>query len=838
MATNRIFDKCFGAALKRVGEDKLSATDFEQLQKVYTDQFYLARRGRQSLPEAVESARKAAGQRVKLDKGLQQYRAAKQILAISEAYGYANAMRGEHRSVMDSIARKLMFHADGKGRTMSADVVADGITRDAKRAVEYLVDAVGTKAMGLVEHGQRIRLFVEAMFGAKTGDPALDEAAKRIGDMFEQLRQRANRAGADIGRVSERYLPQSHDPLRIGKLSSSEYADVVLPLLDRSRYVNEDGSRQTESQLRDMLQEVWRTLATDGANKPKASRGTGPGGVVGRNSAERVVHFADAQGWLAYHERFGAHTPIEMVDSSVRRLADQIALLETLGPNPAETINAIYNLESERLKDAGQIRSLEKDKGLTDFLLGEMTGANNNRLKHGAVAAFWRNVRALQSFKLGAAFITSLTDRATLHLTAALWKMSQADLMVEGLRALNPADKAHRLQIVNAGLMAEGGITRMEQLGSDFSRSNVIDKLANANMKLSLLNWATRTRREQFNVVMSNTLGGMADRLSFADLNAVDHLALREYGISEQDWNIWKAAKKEDWGRGASMLTAESIYGMSDAMLGKVLGKTLDAGEARTAREQAVTRLLGLISNEAKMAVVEPSRLTRAKMNRFTGDSEIAKAFLQFKSFPLAMFTQHITRGINLPGAAKYAYLSALFAGLTVMGGVAMSVADILAGKNPRPLLDPSNENFGKSWGAAALKGGALGIFGDFLFAQQSSYGSNVASIAMGPAIGDLFTLGDIALQARTDLAKGEAPDVGGKLLNVAKNYIPFSTLWYTRALFDHAFVQNAQEMMNPGYLRRMRARAQRDYGQTFYWRPGDATPQEAPNLGALTGTE
>lgn len=834
MASKAIFAKCF----QRVAASgKLGEQDVQRLQDIYTEQFFLARRGGLPLPEAIAAAKKGAGARAKIDKGLQQYRAAKQLLATAENYGYANANRGVHRNVMDSVARKLMQHHDGKGRTQSVEVAADGIYKTASSALGQMVEAVGNK-FGLIENGQRLRLFVEAMFGNKTGDAKLDGAAESIGKMFEDLRLRANRAGAAIGKVSERYLPQSHDPLAIGKTGRAAWVDSVLPKIDRSRYANADGSTMTEAQMRAFLNEAYMTLATDGANKPAAQGGSGS--VANRNSKERQIHFKDAASWLEYHAEFGGRGALEMIDSSVRRLSDQIALLETMGPNPQETVNGIYNLEADRLNAAGDTKALtalDKDKALTDYLLGELTGANR-RLSSGKVAAFWRNLRAAQSLKLGAAYITSLTDHATLHLTARLWKMSNADVLVESLRGLNPAaDKAHRTQIVNAGLMADGAIGRMEMLGAEVSRSTIIEKAANVQMKLSLLNWATRMRRENFSVVFANTLGSMADRLSFADLNAVDHLAIREYGITAENWNVWKLAKKEDWGRGATMLTAPSILKLSDADIGRALGKALSAADARSVRERATTALLGMVSNESKMAVLEPSRLTRAKINRFVGDSEIARAMLQFKSFPIALIAQHIVRGINLPGAGgKIAYLSALGAGMTIMGGVSMTAADILAGKNPRPLLDPSDKYFAKSWGAAALKGGALGIFGDFLFAQQTRYGSQVGSIVTGPAIGDLLTLGDIALQARSDIAAGEAPDIGAKSFNVAKSYIPLSGLWYTRGLFNHAFVQNVQEMMNPGYMRRMQARTKRDYGQTMYWRPGEALPSQPPDLTQLTG--
>lgn len=830
MATKAIFTNCF----KRMADDgKLSPEEVQRLEQVYTEQFFTARRGRMSLPEAVQAAKKAAGERVKTDKGLQQFRAAKQILAIAETYGYANAHRGAHKSVMDSANRKLMFHADGKDATTSVDVVADGVYRDAGRAIVQMVESIGTKALGLSDNAQRLRFFVEAMFGNKTGDKAIDDAAAALSKMFEDLRLRANRAGADIGRVAERYLPQSHDALRIAEVPRGEWVEAVLPKLDRSRYVNEDGSLLTDAQMREMLNDVYMTLATDGASKPAGPSG-GRGGVANRNSKERELHFKDAASWLDYNARFGARGLIQMVDQSVRGLSDQIALLETMGPNPQETLNAIYNLEVQRLKDAGktgEIEQLGKDKELTDFLLGELTGANR-KAKKGGAARVWRDLRALQALKLGAAYITSWTDHITTHMTAALWKMSHGDLLVENLRGLNVADKAHRTQVVNAGLMADGAIARMEEFGAEMSRSTAAEKLSNLQMKMSLLNWATRMRRENFSAVLSNTLGSMADRLGLSELPEI----AKVYGITEQDWGLWKAAKKENWGRGETMLTADSVYGMDDAQVSKAVGKELTVEQARSAREQAVTRLLGVISNESKMAVLEPSRLTRAKINKFAGDSEIMRAMLQFKSFPIALISQHIVRGINLRGSARVYYLTALATGMTLMGAVTGTVADLLAGKNPRPLLDPSDKHFAASWAAAALKGGALGIFGDFLFAQQSRMGSSVGAILTGPALGDLITLGDIALQARSDVAHGKAPDIGSKFMNVAKSYVPFSSLWYTRGLFNHAFVQNAQEAMNPGYLRRMTARAKRDYGQSFYWQPGQALPNQAPDFEELTG--
>ena len=50
----------------------------------------------------------------------------------------------------------------------------------------------------------------------------------------------------------------------------------------------------------------------------------------------------------------------------------------------------------------------------------------------------------------------------------------------------------------------------------------------------------------------------------------------------------------------------------------------------------------------------------------------------------------------------------------------------------------------GKVWKAAMLKGGGLGIFGDFLFQEYSHYGRSFITEAAGPMMGvasDVFAL-------------------------------------------------------------------------------------------------
>ena len=65
---------------------------------------------------------------------------------------------------------------------------------------------------------------------------------------------------------------------------------------------------------------------------------------------------------------------------------------------------------------------------------------------------------------------------------------------------------------------------------------------------------------------------------------------------------------------------------------------------------------------------------------------------------------------------------------------------------------------------------------------------------------------------------------------------MPYVNLWYAKAALDHAGMNALQENLSPGYLGRIRKRAQQDWGQQYWWAPGSGGPQRAPDLGAAVG--
>ncbi len=70
-------------------------------------------------------------------------------------------------------------------------------------------------------------------------------------------------------------------------------------------------------------------------------------------------------------------------------------------------------------------------------------------------------------------------------------------------------------------------------------------------------------------------------------------------------------------------------------------------------------------------------------------------------------------------------YAAWLFIGTTVLSALGEQLSQIGEGRDPLDMSDP------KFWAKSAMRGGGVGLIGDFLFADQNRYGGGiVASLA------------------------------------------------------------------------------------------------------------
>jgi hypothetical protein len=226
---------------------------------------------------------------------------------------------------------------------------------------------------------------------------------------------------------------------------------------------------------------------------------------------------------------------------------------------------------------------------------------------------------------------------------------------------------------------------------------------------------------------------------------------------------------------------------------------------------------------------------------------------MQFKSFPTAMITRHWGRLFDTPqglegapagfgaqtetGAAinRMAVLAGLNVSLMMLGAIVLQEKSILAGKDPYDMTEP------KFWSKALGQGGGLGYVGDFLTKDPTEQRGNnfeqAGGVLLGPAGGAVAGLaGDLMLTNMWEAAKGKDTHAGAEALRWGNSQVPYVGLWQVRGAWDHWFMHNAQEALNPGYLARMRSRAMKDWNVDYYWQPGSAMPDRAPDMSAITG--
>jgi hypothetical protein len=793
-----------------------------------------------------EAAAKSATDLV-AEANLKKKRVALTILAHDRIDSY---MKRFPEQPLEGLDRLLAFSSDGKSGIQSIESASRAIRDDSLSRMLDVIDQTKGRFLGLFQNEAGNLALVRELHGEDSGVPAAKAAAKSFKDTAEQLRQRFNRAGGDVGFLDDWSMPRDHSQIKVAKDQAKWVSDHV-QWANRAKYMKEDGSPMNDAELTDFLNHAWVTLATGGVNKLEPGRAAGNGMRANRGSESRQIHYRDAESFIAAQKAYGERNLLELLIGHVDRAARDIALVETLGPNPSNQMRYFLDegQQASAVANPANSQKIEKQRKKIEHLYEEVAGTREPPVS-AALANGFDTYRALNvASRLGSAVITSITDQGTLGLTAAMNGMPVMKVFANELRMLNPANATDRRLAQRAGLGLNQLIGSLNRFGADGlgtteavsgRLSKYSQTAASKVMQVSAMNAITAGAQRGFGATMMDTVGSMTRRFKdFSDMDPSDAKHLQGMGVTEADWTIWRLAQPEDWrGAGDTVLTANSIYRISDADL-VPLARQLNTTPQRL-RDQAATKLLGTVLDETNMAIIEPGAREKALMHggidRGTWKGELMRSFWQFKSFSIAMMMRHFKRGMAQEGWGKAGYMTALMASTTVLGGMAIQLGEVVAGRDPKNIVDDGTLGVpGLRFGMAAfLKGGSLGMYGDFLFSDTTQAGTSAVVSFLGPIAGDAEAL----LKLKGTAAEGEGNQVGGNLVRLAKSHLPFANLWYTKAATDHLLFNQMQEYFSPGYLRRMKQRARKEFKQSFWWEPGDSTPDRAPNLGAAVGAK
>lgn len=753
----------------------------------------------------------------------------------------ANLRTSNEVSQLQAALSKVPGHAGTRAEATSqfaliTDRMATALRKESFGDLLRLIEAAADKAgagMGRkalmtlfdAENPMMTRDIVREVFkpgSTKNGDAAI--AAKAWLDTIEGLRQRFNNAGGDVGRLEYGYVPQPHDTSRVRKAGADQWARDTMPLLDRSRYLRPDGSRMDDNEVMAFLRSAYDTLATEGVNKQTPGQFKGNGKRANRGQDPRQIHFADGDAWVDYMAKYGRGSLYDAMMGHVGGITRDITLVERFGPSVTQAQKLM--LDEARVADGKAMGDdLVPWHTVSPETYFKIINGEVGTPKNEALARTGMMVRNIQTAaKLGGAVISSVTDLGTLAITAGYHRLPYWQLLKDiGAQTSREA----REFMSTHGMIAESVSDAMNRWSGDHLGTNWSGKLANSVMKWSLLNAWTDGLRQGFTLTMNAKLADMAKR-GWDQLDAADRSRFERAGITAEDWAALNNVKPVRF-RDRELLTPDAIR---------------EAGNDALAQ-----KVFGFIVDESEYAVINPDLTTRAVVT-FGGQQagtipgELARTVMQFKSFPVAMMTRHWRRmmeGDLLPGvdsvaANRVAYGTALLFTSMALGMVAFQSKQVLQGKDPVDV----DEN-PRVWLRALAQGGGLAIAGDlFLLDPAEARGDGYATLAkniLGPTFGSAGELGlKVISENIWQAAQGKDTDWEAELFSWAKSNTPGQSLWWAKPAMDHSFMNAVHENLSPGYLGRAKKRAQKSWGQDYFWAPEDSFPERAPDIAKAFG--
>lgn len=804
----------------------------------------LARRDRArwqglSRDQRMIEAAQAAFQDIQAEAALKQVREGLQILRTAET----------NQRITDARALSSLNASEGLVRDIEhTHDYQQAIRNEAISGLTDLLDAAGNRDGTGVLRNLGMRIFdldnpamtadvVREVFrnaDGHTGNPAAKAAARAWLDTIEGLRQRFNAAGGDVGKLAYGYLSQAHDAIKVADAGAQAWAAKVLPLLDRMQYLREDGSLMPDAEVLQLLEAAHETIATQGDNKVSPGQFKGTGARANRGSESRVLHFRDGDAWMRYMGEFGQGSMYDAMTGHIGAMARDLGLVERYGPNPEQQFRVQSDI-ARRADGAGTWASRTAGNPPDAYwsLITGKAGMPENQM----IARVGQDIRNVQTAaKLGKAVLSSLTDVGTIGATLHYNRLPY----FEFLRSLGGQFSSQQRRFLQAhGVIGESLTSTLNRWTGDHLTNSLSGRVAGSVMKLSLMNAWTDGLRGAFAATM---MKGFARKIgkAWADLDEWDRYLMQRKGLTEEDWNIITQAQPTQR-NGLGYLTHDAIAAVNDPLA-----------------QTAATKWMAFVQDEAQFAVVNPDLKTRAivtggGMPAGTVRGEAMRAFMQFKSFPTAMLTRHWGRILETPqgmdgapvgfgadtkaGAAvnRVALLAALNVTGMMLGAIVLQNKALVQGKDPYDMTE------GRFWARALAQGGGAGYLGDLLFKDPTEFRATTTEqtigTVLGPSAGAVAGLvGDLAVANAWEFAKGKETHAAAETLRWTNSQLPYVGLWQASAAWEHWFLHNAQEALNPGYLGRMRQRAMKDWGQGYWWAPGELTPDRSPDFGRITG--
>jgi hypothetical protein len=681
------------------------------------------------------------------------------------------------------------------------------------------IEAYKSSFAGLKQDVAGVRNMIGELFGVDSGDAVAKAAAKGWEDAASFAAKYVQSAGKIFEENENWRLPQFWNADRVRKFGmGSEFIRDVRDAVSSGGLKIWDKERlawaSDPARIAALTDKAARDIITEAGAAPVFSK------------EMRTFHFqqgkAGYDAFMRLQDKYGQGNDIlSTLAGHLSSMAREAALVDMLGPQHRATAAMLEKnaraweksgKAGQRGPRAARILGMESAGAIErtyKVLNGEANGVDSH-----AWAGLLGSARSLMAASsLGSAVIpATIGDSATAVLAARYNGMAPGKVLARTLETLvheNPhlKDDAARM-LVTGHALSDHAISTL-RYSDQLASTELLRKVSDFVIRASGLTAWTEGIKKAFTLEMLSFIARNAGS-EFGKLDAPFSGFLKRYGISPAEWDVLRARPLHDF-RGA---------------------KFFDTSGA--ADNESVRKLYEGVLQERALAVLEPDARVRGvttqgqRAGSFMG--EMMRSLTMFQSFSLTMIATHMHALAIKDGVAGNRALNniAFYAMHLFAGAAIVQARQILQGKDP---IDMHNAKF---WWQSAVQGGGLGYFGDLIGGVTQAADRTVIGKISGPVGGfvdDLAMFGNQVVNRQ--------PGAGGSGVQILKHLTPGSNLWFSRLATDRLVFDQLQRLADPNYARSFanrEARAAKQYGQGFFWKPGAVAPERAPSVSSLFG--
>lgn len=646
--------------------------------------------------------------------------------------------------------------------------------------------------------------------GTRSSDHTIRQISEGIQKLTETGGKSFEKAGGNIFLRNDYMLGRSPSLDKIANASRETYIQDGLKAFDLQKIREATGGAIKDvNQLAFALGKDYDAIQSGGLTNLSDFAPPGLKSVVNSRFHRRIFHFIDANADADWHAKYGSDNIYNRIVDYANDIGKDIGLLQSLGPKPDAFIRTMMR---EGASIAPDTMLKAKSSIMNEFRY--VTGQWDKGVDP-TISRFMSTQRASQvASKLGFTAIDAVTgDMIALNALASRMRGLPAlqsilgslkKLMTSGL----PDDlkELARLGVYTEGFLDDSHAV-MKQMEAE-GASAFFDKAARAVLK-----WTGNTRA------------------------TIAHRAYKSQQIAMEliDFNFdGSNPKLETWLRGTG-LTPETLatakkfgidkhkqFGLDMVSPVKLFeaGYEKEAAEIASVFNRAVEVFSPMQSDRFKALMANTERSSRG-VQILTGQTKL------FTGYTSSFFENHVMAILNQPGKMTKAKQLAAYGTVMTLAGVAQQmIRDSLNGKDPE--LNQSTILKGVS------RAGLLPYVTDYLFGSVGS-NRNPAEVVLGPIGQNIET----ALVAAGSAIKGEGTKALRSTQKLIEEYLPGKNAWYSALILQRLMLDNIKLLYDPNAHKNFKAKSSRlkREGQEYWWKPGESSPERAPDLNPLDKT-